>query len=157
MRKRRVIQLLLVCFLWLMPPMPIQAATDTPASLDVMVSSYDVYDVVPWHEMKQDLYIGSMPNESPSCSNKYEKMLSGFEEEKPQFAIVWLLFQILAQCDGLRIDHMQFRTQHTSGEMLCKTYSNHFWLGTGRNRGIRFSNAPLPPQQTICNTAPYPL
>ena len=37
-------------------------------ALDVMVSSYDVYDVVPWHEMKQDLYIGSMPNESPHPS-----------------------------------------------------------------------------------------
>ena len=110
-----------------------QAFERTLADLYIDAISYDIYDFMSWNDMKRSVRINDQSNDSTLYTNFFlteEEMFLEFEKEQPKFAVLWLRFRLISQCDGVEIKNMHFCFNGMSKGILCKTSSNHFSLGT---------------------------
>lgn len=107
------------------------ASTDADKPFEINVTSFDVYDVVPWDEMKHRMFVNAEENELPSYGNLYlvnAEEYAIYEAEKPDFVVLWLRFDLSVNEGNIRLNDMIFSEREKTG-ICCRMYSNHFWIG----------------------------
>lgn len=107
------------------------ASTDADKPFEINVTSFDVYDIVPWDEMKHRMFVNAEGNELPSYGNLYlvnAEEYAIYEAEKPDFVVLWLRFDLSVNEGNIRLNDMVFSEREKTG-ICCRMYSNHFWIG----------------------------